>query len=195
MSSMAEILNRFADEHMVPSKLFDAMIAAGGVTPQQDDPSFYSPIYPDFVDFNAKHDQSISTPIYLNDFDFNIEEDRQAVVELLRTEYEGNNFDTVASCACKKYRSNIYLGSGFVCEDCGHEVTKPLANKIETKVWLKLPARVEGFISPAMYAVFLSKLNTKSPKVNIVDYWVNPDIRNENVLKIHLTTRSRLPVS
>lgn len=183
MSSMAEILNDFADEHMVPSKLFDAMIAAGGITPQQDDPSFYSPIYPDFVDFNAKHDQSVTTPIYLNDFDFNIEEDRQAVVELLRTEYEGNNFDTVASCGCKKYRSNIYLGSGFTCEECGHEVTKPLASKIETKVWLKLPARVEGFISPAMYAVFLSKLNTKSPKVNLVDYWVNSDIRNEKRFK------------
>lgn len=183
MSSMAEILNRFADENMVPSKLFDAMIAAGGVTPQQDDPTFYTPIYPTFVDFNAKHDQSVGTPIYLNDFDFNIEEDRQAVVDLLRTEYEGNNFDTVASCGCKKYRSNIYVGSGFTCEDCGHEVTKPLTSNIETKVWLKLPARVSGFISPAMYAVFLSKLNTKSPKVNIVDYWVNPDIRNEKRFK------------
>lgn len=146
-----------------------------------DDESFYTPIYPDFDDFDVKHDTSVTPPIYLNDFDFNIEEDRLAVVELLRTEFEGNNFDTVASCAptCKKYRSNSYLNSGFVCEVCGEEVKKPLANKIETKVWLKRPARVAGFISPAMYAVFFSKLNTKSPKVNLVDYWVNPDIRNE----------------
>lgn len=183
MSSMADILNKFADEHMVPSKLFDAMIKATGIVPQQDDQSFYTPIYPDFIDFNEKHDQSITPPIYLNDFDFNIEEDRQAIIELLRTEFEGNNFDTVASCSCKKYRSNSYLGSGFVCESCGHEVVKPLTSRIETKVWLKRPARVSGFISPAMYAVFFSKLNTKSPKVNLVDYWVNPDVRNEKRFK------------
>ncbi|KAB3419266.1 hypothetical protein F9Z84_07120 [Escherichia coli] len=182
-STMADILSKYADENMIPSLLFDKMIEAAGVTPRQDDPKFYTPLYPDFEDFDLKHDTSVTTPIYLNDFDFNIEEHRQAVVDLLRTEYEGNNFDTVASCQCKKFRSNIYDGMNVVCDNCGTEVVKPLATKIETKVWLKRPAYVSGFISPAMWAIFFSKLNTKSPKVNLVEYWINPAVRGEKRFK------------
>lgn len=183
MSTMAEILEKFSEHSMIPSMLFDKMLQDTGIRPQPDDQSFYSALYPDFADFDLKHNTSVTPPIYLNDFDFNIEEDRLAVVELLRTEYEGNNFDTVAACRCKKYRSNSYLGSSFICDNCGEPVVKPLTNKIETKVWLKRPARVSGFLSPAMYAVFFSKLNTKSPKVNIVDYWINADIRKEKRFK------------
>ena len=183
MSTMAEILEKFSEHSMIPSMLFDKMLQDTGIRPQPDDQSFYSALYPDFADYDLKHNTSVTPPIYLNDFDFNIEEDRLAVVELLRTEYEGNNFDTVAACRCKKYRSNSYLGSTFICDNCGEPVVKPLTNKIETKVWLKRPARVSGFLSPAMYAVFFSKLNTKSPKVNIVDYWINADIRKEKRFK------------
>lgn len=183
MSTMAEILEKFSEHSMIPSMLFDKMLQDTGIRPQPDDQSFYTPLYPDFDDYDLKHNTSVTPPIYLNDFDFNIEEDRLAVVELLRTEYEGNNFDTVAACRCKKYRSNSYLGSSFICDNCGEPVVKPLTNKIETKVWLKRPAKVSGFLSPAMYAVFFSKLNTKSPKVNIVDYWINADIRKEKRFK------------
>lgn len=185
MSTIAEILNKYNESSMIPSILFNQMLKDTGIVPKQDDQSFYTPLYPDFDDYDLKHDTSVTPPIYLNDFDFNVEEDRLKVIELLRTEYEGNNFDTVAACQCRpaKYRGNSFLGSNFVCETCGHEVTKPLTNKIETKLWLKRPAQVSGFISPAMYAVFLSKLNTKSPKVNLVDYWVNPTIRSEKRFK------------
>uniref|UniRef100_A0AAU8KZI6 DNA-directed RNA polymerase subunit alpha n=1 Tax=Pantoea phage Survivor TaxID=3232176 RepID=A0AAU8KZI6_9CAUD len=183
MSTISEILNKFSEQSMIPSLLFDKMLQDTGIQPKPDDQSFYSPLYPDFDDYDLKHDTSVTPPIYLNDFDFNIEEDRARVVELLRTEYEGNNFDTVAACQCKKYRSNSYLGSGFLCDNCGTEVVKPLTNKIETKVWLKRPAMVSGFLSPAMYAVFFSKLNTKSPKVNLVDYWINGEIRAEKRFK------------
>lgn len=183
MSTMANVLKQFSDEVMIPSKLFDKIIEESGITPRKDDPQFYTSLYPAFEDFNVKHDTSITTPIYLNDFDFNVEEDRLAVVELLRTEFEGNNFDTVATCGCKKHRSNIYIGTGFTCDVCGTEVVKPLAQRIETKVWLKRPALVSGFINPAMWAIFFSKLNTKSPKVNLVEYWINPAIRNEKRFK------------
>jgi len=178
-TTVADILNNYADNNMVPSALFNDIIKASGVTPRQDDPRFYTPLYPDFEDFNVKHDLSIRPPVYLNDFDFNIEEDREAIIELLRTEFEGNNFDTVASCQCKKYRSNMYEDMKFVCDNCGHEVVKPLSQQIETIVWLKKPAYVSGFISPAMWAIFFSKLNTKSPKVNLVEYWINPTIRDD----------------
>lgn len=183
MTIMADILSKYSDENMIPGVLFREMIKSTGYTPKPDDQSFYTPLYPDFDDFNFKHDTSVTTPIYLNDFDFNIEEDRERVVELLRTEHAGNNFDTVASCQCGKYRWNGYVGSDLVCEDCGHGVTKPLTDKIETKVWLKRPAMVSGFLSPSMFAVYFTKLNTKSPKVNLVDYWINPTYRNDKKFK------------
>jgi len=183
-NTVGSILNKYSDDNIIPSILFDKLIKeSGGVVPRTDDESFYTPLYPDFEDFNHKHDTSKIPPIYLNDFDFNIEEDRNAVVELLRTEFEGNSFDTVASCLCKKMRSNIYDGMGVVCPDCGHDVIKPLSQRIETKVWLKRPANVSGFINPAMWAIFFSRLNTKSPKVNLVEYWINPVVRNDKKFK------------
>jgi len=178
-TTVADILSNYADNNMIPSKLFDGIISVAGITPRNDDPSFYKALYPDFEDFDLKHDLSVTSPIYLNDFDFNIEEHREAIVELLRTEYEGNSFDTVASCQCKKFRSNIYEDMKITCDECGHEVIKPLTQRIETKVWLRTPPYVSGFINPAMWAIFFSKLNTKSPKVNLVEYWIDPSVRED----------------
>lgn len=183
MSTLGKILEKFRIEHLLPSGLFDKLIEQTGVKVDEDDESFYDPLYPDFEDFNLKHDTSVSTPIYLNDFDFNIQDDRDAIINLLRTQYEDNSFDTVASCQCGRYRSNIYLDSGLICEECGTEPVKPLSNKIETKIWLKRPAQVSGFINPAMYMTFFSLLTTKTPKVPIVEYWINPVLRAEKRFK------------
>lgn len=179
MSTLASVLEKFRIEHLLPSTLFDKIIEESGYTPEGDDESFYQPLYPDIEDYNYRHDTSNTQPIYLNDFDFNIEEDREKITALLRTEYEGNNFDTVASCTCKKHRTNAYLNTNFVCDSCGDPVTKPLGEKIETKVWLRSPANVSGFINPTIMEVFFRKLNTKTPKVNLVEYWINKDLRNE----------------
>lgn len=144
-----------------------------------EDESFYDPIVADFDDFDLRHNTSINRPIYLNDFDFNIQEDREAIINLLRTEYDQNNFSTVGSCGCGKYRANMYVGKNFVCDECGTPVLKTLANDFETKVWLKQPSNVEGFINPAMYSTFFKRLNSKTPKVNIIDFWIDPSIRRE----------------
>jgi hypothetical protein len=180
LNTMAEVLSKFQTNDLLPQVLFDKIIKDSGYTPEPDDESFYSPLYPDFPDFDARYATSTTTPIHLNDYDFNKEEDREAIVKLLRTEYGDNNFDTVASCECKHYHSNIYLGMGITCERCGYEVIRPLAEKIETKVWLKTPPKVSGFLNPAITHVFLDKLSTKnSPKVNLVEYWINPALRGE----------------
>lgn len=179
MSTMASILSQFQTHHLLPQTLFDEMIEHSGYVPEQDDESLYSPLYPTFPDYDYRYATSVATPIHLNDFDFNKEEDREAIVELLRTEYGDNNFETVASCSCKHYRSNIYIGMNITCERCGSEVTRPLTDKIETKVWLKTPPKVSGFLNPAITHVFFDKLNTKTPKVNLVEYWINPQFRNE----------------
>ncbi|WNV45883.1 RNA polymerase [Aeromonas phage AerS_266] len=179
MPTLAEILKPYEVENLLPSAIFNKIIKETGFKIPKDDQSFYKALYPDFDDYDARHNCSVNTPIYLNDFDFNKEEDRDRIISLLRTEYEGNCFDTVASCECKKYRSNIYLDMNVVCEDCGHSVTKPLVDKIETKVWLKTPDKVAGFLNPSICKVFFDNLNTKTPKVNLVEYWINSDLRKE----------------
>lgn len=183
MLTLAEVLKPYSVENLLPTNHFDKIIKETGFKMPKDDETFYKALYPDFDDFDARHACAVNTPLYLNDFDFNKEEDRERIISLLRTEYEGNSFDTVAACECKKYRSNIYLDMGVVCEDCGHPVTKPLLDKIETKVWLRAPDKVSGFLNPAVCKVFFDRLNTKSPKVNLVEYWINPDLRKEKRFK------------
>lgn len=176
---LSKILKEYSDDELLPSKQFEKHVLSTGVVPSRDEEELYNPLYQDIENYDIRHNRSVGTPLYLNDFDFNIKEEREAVVDLLRTEFPDNNFDTVASCSCRKYRSNALAGRGFVCEKCHSEIIKPLVNKIETKLWLKLPAGVSGFINPAIYVLLFSKLNTKSPKINIVDYWIDASYRKE----------------
>lgn len=178
LQTLEHVLSLYYEDNMMPSKLFDKMFKDVKENLAEDE-SFYDPIVADFDDFDLRHDQSTVTPIYLNDFDFNIQEDREKIVSLLRTEHEQNNFSTIGSCSCGKYHANMYVGKNFICDSCGTPVLKTLANNFDTKVWLRKPANIDGFINPAMYATFFKRLNTKTPKVNIVDFWINASIRKE----------------
>lgn len=177
--TIARVLQDYQERDLLPSGLFNKMLDESGFIPEMDDESYYKAIYPDFEDYDHRHSTCINPPIYLNDYDFRIEEDRKRIVEALRTEYEGNTFDTVASCACKKYRSNSYIGSNIICDECGETPTRPLGEQIETKVWLKTPPRISGFLSPDIYEVFFSKLKTKSPKINFTQWWMDETYRRD----------------
>lgn len=182
MLTFGDILSKYSKDSILPSAIFGRILKETRFQVKKDDESYYKAMYPDFPDFDHRHATSSIEPIYLNDFDFNKVEDRERIIELLRTEYEGNNFDTVAKCNCKTggLRGNMYLDMGVVCKKCESPVSRPLANKIETKVWLRSPPKVSGFISPAISKVFFDKLNTKSsPKVNLVEYWIDPALRKE----------------
>lgn len=185
MSTLAAVLDKFREQHLLPSILFEKLIKESGFVPTGDQEEFYGALYPDFEDYDERHATSTNDPIHLNDFDFRVEDDRLKIIEALRTEYAGNTFDTVASCSCKKYRSNSYLKQGkpLICDSCGEPVTKPLSEKIETKVWLRTPPKVAGFLSPAMYEVFFSKLKTKNPKINFVQFWIDKSYRGDKRFK------------
>lgn len=170
------------EQYIKPSYIFDKIANSFNLS-LEDDPSFYESIRADFDDFDKRHDDSLESKIYLNDFDFNLASDREQISSLLRTEYDNNNFSTVGSCECGKYRANMYVGSGMKCDECHTEVIKPLSNNFNTIVWLRSPAKVSGFINPAIYHTFFKRLNTRSPKTNIVDYWINENIRNSSPYK------------
>ncbi|QDH47039.1 putative RNA polymerase beta prime subunit [Aeromonas phage LAh10] len=181
MSTIIRVLKDYSEEQLLPQNLFNQILEGTGYIPEMDDERFYTAIYPHFENYDQRHDNCTTLPIYLNDHDFRIEEDRERIVQALRTEYEGNTFDTVAVCSpsCGKYRGNMYLNSGIVCDVCGETPSRPLSEQIETKVWLRTPPRVSGFLSPAIYEVFLSKLKTKTPKINFVQYWMDEGYRRD----------------
>ena len=191
IKTLEQVFSAINESTLMPSKLFDDMFKDVRLN-LQDDERFYDPIVVDFDDFDKRHNESTVAPIYLNDFDFNIQEDRETIVGLLRTEYDQNNFSTIGSCSCGKYNANLYVGTNFVCDECGTPVIKTFSNNFETKVWLRTPANVKGYINPGIYATFFRKLNTKTPKVNIVDYWINESIRKEGRFKDPLKTAGKI---
>ena len=191
IKTLEHVFSLINEDTLMPSKLFDEMFKDVKLN-LQDDERFYDPIVVDFDDFDKRHNTSTINPIYLNDFDFNIQEDRETIVSLLRTEYEQNNFSTIGSCGCGKYNANMYVNTKFVCDECGTPVLKTLSNNFETKVWVRCPANVVGFINPAIYTTFFKKLNTKTPKVNIVDFWIDETIRKEGRFKDKLTSASKI---
>lgn len=186
-NTLNKIFSLYTEDELMPHKYFDELMKHIKFD-VSDDESFYDPIYVAFDDFDKRHNESVDQPIYLNDFDFNIQEDRDTIISLLRTEYEQNNFSTIGSCTCKRYRANMYVNSSFRCDVCNDPVVKPLSANFTTRVWLRRPANIAGFIVPSVYDTFLRKLNTKTPKVNIVDYWINPTLRKEKRFSDPLST-------
>lgn len=191
IKTLEHVFSLMNEDTLMPSKLFTEMFKDVKLN-LKDDENFYEPIVVDFDDFDKRHNTATTQPIYLNDFDFNLQEDREAIVNLLRTEYDQNNFSTIGSCACGKYRANMYVGTDFCCDECGTKVLKTLSNNFETKVWLRTPANVSKFINPAIYTTFFKKLNTKTPKVNIVDFWIDETVRKESRFKNNLTTAHKV---
>lgn len=142
-----------------------------------DDDSYYNPIYPAFEDFNLKYNTSTIDPILLNDFDFCVDEDRDKLSELIRMDFDGDTFETVASCSCKKTTGNWRLGSGRPCIYCGGVVERLTETSMETKVWLRKPTGVSTFINPALFRTLLRKITTKNPKIEIVTFIIDSGYR------------------
>ncbi|WP_275276175.1 hypothetical protein [Klebsiella quasipneumoniae] len=142
-----------------------------------DDKRFYEPLYPDFTDYNRLHDTAKVDPVYLNDFDFCLEEDRERIASLIRMDFNTDTFETVARCSCGHLKGNYLLGQKRSCPICQSLVEKVVETSLDTKVWVRVPEGVVGFISPAYYKTFLSKIATNSPKIEIVTWLIDPSYR------------------
>lgn len=177
LDTLKEVFGEINEESILPQRLFEKLLAypEAKLLDLVDDEKFYQPIYIGFDDFDKRHDSSMDKPVYYNDFDFNVQEEREKVVSMLRTEYQQNTFSTVASCACGAHKGNYYAGTDFICPEpeCGTPVVKPLSSNFTTKVWLKRPAQISGFINPAIYSILLLSLITKSPKIELMRFWID----------------------
>lgn len=153
----------------------------------RDDEEYYSPLYPDFNNFNYVHDTSKIEPVYLNDFDFKLESDREALANLIRMDFNADTFETVAKCQCPSDQNpligNYLIGSGRKCPQCGSEVERILDIDLNTKVWLKRPTGVLSFINPAFYRTFLMPISTSSPKIEIISFIIDPVYRRQCGIK------------
>lgn len=146
-----------------------------------DDERYYHPVYPDFDDFNYRHDTTTVTPVYLNDFDFNLADDRERLIQLIRSDFDTDTFESIARCQCPigGLRGNYLLGSDRVCKDCGSKVEKLTESELSTKVWLRLPEGVDTFINPGLFRTYLQKIVTSSPKIEIITYIIDSRYRRQ----------------
>ena len=145
----------------------------------KDNPAYRRPLYPDFDDYDYMHDTSKQVPIYLNDFDINLEDDRERLSEITRMDFTGNTFETIASCTCGKLRGNFLVGSNRVCKNCGDKVEKFLNKGSDTRVWIKLPEGVKGFVNLGFYSTFMTSINVAQncPKINLPRYFMDSSYR------------------
>lgn len=142
-----------------------------------DDPTFYEPLYPDIEDMDAKHDTSKVDIIYFNDFDFCLDEDRDRMSKLIRMDFNGDTFETIASCECGYLHGNEYIGKMKTCIKCGGEVELLVESDLENKVWVRLPEGVKTFINPGFYKTFFTRITIPTPKLEIVTWLIDPTYR------------------
>lgn len=143
---------------------------------------YYRALYLDFEDYDFLHDSSTHQPIYLNDFDFNIEDDRERLAQLMRIEFKGNTFETIASCGCATggLRGNYLLGSGRTCTRCGNQVERFLDKGNQSKLWVKTPEGVDKFVNMGLYNTLLTNIKvSKTGPVCLPQYFMSSKYRRK----------------
>jgi hypothetical protein len=178
-------LTELSAENMDPIQYFSNFAKSfGGVLPE--DMSYSKPLYPDFEDYDYLHDTSLLKPVYLNDFDLNLEEDRDTLAGLIRMDFKGNTFDTIAQCApwCGKLRGNYLIGSSKVCTHCGQKAEQFLDKGEQTILWLRPPEGVSGFAHHGFYNSFFKHItlgggSAGGSKICVPRYFLENNYRAE----------------
>jgi len=172
------LTGKLSAENLDPLPYFRQYAKAFGGS-LEDDPKYSRPLYMDYEDYDYQHDTSRHTPVYLNNFDFNLEEDREELIRLTRMEFQGNSFDTVASCGCgnPKMRGNYLIGSNKVCPMCGNKAELFLDKGEDTNLWLRVPEGVRAFVNIGFFSNFFNNVSIGSPKVCIPRYFIDPVYR------------------
>lgn len=147
-----------------------------------EDFEYFKPMYLDFEDYEYLHDSCPHQHIYLNDFDFNLEDDRERLSNLMRLEFKGNTFETIASCGCAEggLRGNYLIGSGRTCTRCGNAVERFLDKGNQTKLWLRTPEGVDRFVNIGLYNTFLTNIKVgKTGPVCLPQYFISSKYRRK----------------
>lgn len=100
------------------------------------------------------YDRKITTiprPIVVNDLSSETKLDRNALTQLIRTDYEGENISIVPSCECGHLTGEDKRGK--VCSECGTEVLAHTERPIESNVWIRAPEGVRALIAPNAFTM------------------------------------------
>jgi hypothetical protein len=117
--------------------------------------------------------------ILLNDVPYVTEEDKVLFQSLIVTETESDVLSSVPKCRCGKYQNAYNAGDGTtpgrICEVCNTEVQYPAEETIDSKVWIRVPDGVEGFISPYFWNK-LTTLAASTKGLNILRWAIDPKV-------------------
>lgn len=112
--------------------------------------------------------------LYLNDLD--PEQDAVLIERLTRSTYDGSSFSLIPTCACgettKDKSPNVHEGDR--CPYCFTEVCSPTHRKIESRLWIRTPPDVVGFLLPRFVSVLLDVYGRSKTAPSVIHWLLDP---------------------
>lgn len=131
-------------------------------------PQFNGRLLP-VIDFEEMYRET-PDPIIVNQESMTSTEFARSVAQKLFAENDTGVVDCVASCECRKTRSNILIGT--ICKHCGSVVKVDFVNNKEHSTWISVPERIKGVLHPVVYNVLVGWLGYGSKgagRANLLD--------------------------
>ena len=111
------------------------------------------------------------SPILVNDYAEATVEGDKALRDLLLTTYTSDRIEIDASCSCGHVTGPY--NEGAMCPVCNTVVEPALERDVQSKLWVRCPDELRGFILPEVYKLLSMKLN--SSKFRFLEWLLNPN--------------------
>lgn len=105
-------------------------------------------IYLRMPNYNALY-ESLPNTILLNNVPYVTKEDRASFNDLIVTKVKSDILSSIPTCECGKYQHGY--NSGRICDRCDTVVELQNEKGLDTRIWIKAPEGVKGFISPYLW--------------------------------------------
>ena len=115
---------------------------------------------------------SLSNKILLNDVPYVTVEEREIFNSLLETKIDTDVLSSIPVCECGKLEFGY--NEGRTCPKCGTLVRVPNENTIDTRVWIRVPDGVHGFICPFVWTKLSQLIAARG--YNVLIWAVDPKL-------------------
>ena len=131
------------------------------------------PAFQYIEDMDSLFESLSFTPIVVNDVDSIEQRNKQKLKELIYSRFKDELISCIPKCECGTTYGADRLGQ--VCQECGHPVTDPLEQTIESVVWMRCPQHMRAFFNPMVLYQLRARFNKSG--FNYIDWLINPHYR------------------